>query len=155
MTPTLLSAPRGDHPRPGQCWQLWRPYKGRISRGITAELIAWHYQKGSQQPLAGESHPLIWCCTKDISLLTSFGWGYKRLRRSPLSPSCKVYCTSNKETLLKPTSCTVKVERKMEIFGKDHKVSHSLNLEKICFVHRVKGMYNILKGLLAILCNCV
>lgn len=72
-----------------------------------------------------------------------------------MNPSCEMYCISNKQTLLKLTSCAAKVTRKMEIFRKDHKVSHSLNLEKICFLHKVKGMNNILKGLLAILCNCV
>lgn len=157
MTPTLLSATRADHPshKPVQCWQLWRPWRGRISRGIAVELMAWRCQKGSQQPFAGESHSFIWCCTKHISLLVSFSWGYKRLRRSPLNPSWEVYCISNKQALLKPTSCAAKVKRKMELFRKDHKVSHSLNLEKICFLHKVKGMCNIPKHLLAMLCSCV
>lgn len=64
------------------------------------------------------------------SLLAPLSWGYKRLRRSPLNPSWEEYCISNKQALLKPTSCAVKVKIKMEIFRKHHKVSHSLNLEK-------------------------
>lgn len=79
------------------------------------------------------------------SLLAPFSWAYKRLRRSPLNPSWEVYCMSNKQALLKPTSCAVKVKRKIEVFRKANKVSHSLNLEKICFLYKLKGMCNIPK----------